>query len=155
LFPALNRPADLGATAVTALMDGEATCFYHPQKRAHVPCDACGRFLCALCDLDLNGRHLCPACLESGARKGRIQELERQRTRWDQITWTVLILPPLVSCGFLAPVAALAGLGILAWKRKAPLSIVDNARLSLGLATAVAGLEMVGGIVEWLLAAFS
>jgi len=27
--------------------DTEAACFYHPQKKAVIPCDSCGRFLCA------------------------------------------------------------------------------------------------------------
>ena len=65
LFPALRRPQQAAAPAQT-LVEGESTCFYHPAKKAVVPCDHCGRFLCALCDIETAGRHLCPQCLEGG-----------------------------------------------------------------------------------------
>src|SRR5437868_4454851 len=68
VFPALFRPVATGKSGETVLVEGESTCFYHPQKKAIVPCDLCGRFLCALCDLELGGQHLCPSCLESGRR---------------------------------------------------------------------------------------
>ncbi len=41
--------------AVSALSD-QATCFFHP----------CGRFVCALCDLQLGAEHVCPTCFERG-----------------------------------------------------------------------------------------
>ena len=65
VFPAFFRPLAAGAAAENVLSDEDASCFYHPSKKAVVPCAQCGRFLCALCDIDLgNGRHLCPGCVE-------------------------------------------------------------------------------------------
>ena len=67
-FPALLRearpvqPAPLG-------MEGDATCFYHSRKKAVTPCDNCGRFLCALCEIEFRGERWCPACLGTGRRK--------------------------------------------------------------------------------------
>src|SRR5512135_125658 len=78
LFPAFFRAAPVGSAGETIVVEGEAGCFYHPEKKAVVPCAECGRFLCALCDLELNGRHLCPGCLESGQRKGRLVEIEKR-----------------------------------------------------------------------------
>src|SRR5688572_22390826 len=74
VFPAAFRILGPGQTGERILLQGESSCFYHEQKKAVVPCDACGRFLCALCDVDLNGKHLCSQCLDTGRQKGSLQE---------------------------------------------------------------------------------
>lgn len=51
--------------AATALSD-QATCFFHPDKAFQACCQRCGRFVCALCDLQLGAEHVCPACFERG-----------------------------------------------------------------------------------------
>lgn len=51
--------------AATALSD-QATCFFHPDKSFQACCHRCGRFVCALCDLQLGAEHVCPACFERG-----------------------------------------------------------------------------------------
>src|SRR5882672_11172949 len=66
VFPAFFKPVEPGSAGETILVEGEASCFYHPKKRASVPCGSCGRFLCALCDVELKGGHICPTCLETG-----------------------------------------------------------------------------------------
>ena len=71
-FPAATRlpaaePARRGEALTVA---DDASCFYHPAKKAAVPCDACGRFLCSLCDIEIGARHLCPACVQSGSGRG-------------------------------------------------------------------------------------
>ena len=48
-----------------ALSD-QATCFFHPDKAFQACCQRCGRFVCALCDLQLGAEHVCPACFERG-----------------------------------------------------------------------------------------
>src|SRR4051812_40609984 len=73
IFPAFFRPTMTGRDGEAALLENEATCFYHPQKKALLPCEGCGRFLCALCDCELHGQHFCPACLEAGRKKGKIK----------------------------------------------------------------------------------
>ncbi|MEY4387498.1 MAG: hypothetical protein RLY20_2781, partial [Verrucomicrobiota bacterium] len=80
VFPALFRPIEAGRTGDVVLTDTEASCFYHAEKRAVIPCAACGRFLCALCDCELHGQHYCPTCLETGKTKGKIKNLEATRT---------------------------------------------------------------------------
>ena len=69
VFPALYRslrpvPAD------RVLAAGEANCFNHPGNQAVVICEECGRFLCALCDVDIAGRHSCPDCIERDGPPG-------------------------------------------------------------------------------------
>ena len=150
LFPAFDRPVAAGAAAEKVVMDGEATCFYHAGHRAHVPCDACGRFLCALCDLDLNGRHYCPQCLEVAMTKNTVQELERNRTRWDRIIST-LLLAPLLLCFtiMIMPITSLAVLILIGWKWNAPASLVTNTRVHLIVYAVVAVLELMGGGILW------
>src|SRR4051812_37349398 len=72
IFPAMNRPIAAGSAAEALMMEGESGCFYHPEKKAVVPCEACGRFLCALCDCEVRGQHFCPSCLETGRKKGKM-----------------------------------------------------------------------------------
>lgn len=79
------RPPEFGSVGEKLTSAEEAACFYHPQKRASVPCDSCGRFLCALCDVQLHGQHLCPACIQSGAKKGKIKNLENERKLYDNM----------------------------------------------------------------------
>jgi hypothetical protein len=84
-FPAFGRKAAGAATLETIVAEGEAGCFFHPAKKAVVACGNCGRFLCGLCDLELGGRHLCPNCLESGKQKGKLAEIDHQRTCYGNI----------------------------------------------------------------------
>jgi hypothetical protein len=151
-FPALTRAARTVTTAEAVMLAGEATCFYHPQKRALIPCDLCGRFLCAMCDLEFGGQHLCPQCLETGAKKGKLESLERERTRWDQIVASTLVLP-LLLCWVLLPVTSLAALGMTIWKWNAPPSRVANTRLRLVVCAVLALVELAGGVIPWWLIA--
>ena len=70
VFPAFSRVAPRGRAAEALASMEDASCFYHPAKKAAVPCDRCGRFLCTLCDLELDGRHVCPECIEIERRAG-------------------------------------------------------------------------------------
>ena len=63
----------------------QASCFYHPNKKASVPCDNCGRFLCALCDVDFGGRRLCPACIEAGSGTESETTLDTRRILYDKL----------------------------------------------------------------------
>lgn len=53
------------SNAVSAMSD-QATCFFHPDKAFQACCQRCGRFVCALCDLQLGAEHVCPTCFERG-----------------------------------------------------------------------------------------
>src|SRR5258706_3730163 len=96
VFPAFFRAIETGSAGERILIDGEASCFYHPQKRATLPCASCGRFLCALCDVDLNGQHICPVCLDAGQKKGKLTEIENKRTLYDSAALSLSLLPLLM-----------------------------------------------------------
>jgi hypothetical protein len=53
-------------TYSTNALSGQATCFFHPDKAFQACCQRCGRFVCALCDLQLGKEHVCPSCFERG-----------------------------------------------------------------------------------------
>src|SRR5262245_24729974 len=130
VFPALFRPAASAAPNDVVLVEGESTCFYHANKKAVLPCEGCGRFLCALCDCELNGEHFCPACLEAGKTKGKIRNLENRRTMYDNIALALAILPiATVAFWFLTFITAPAALFVAIRFWKAPLSIVRHSRI--------------------------
>jgi hypothetical protein len=150
LFPAFGRTRSEAVLPEVVVAEGESACFYHPEKRAVTPCDGCGRFLCALCDLDLNGQHLCPSCLESGTKKRRIESLERSRTRWDLITGNMLLLAFLFFfIPFFSVIIALAVWAITIWFWKAPPSQVANSRLRQMILCGVALLLAAGNALVW------
>jgi len=91
-FPAMFRPMQTGAQAAALVDQTETSCFYHPQKVAQRVCDGCGRLICALCSIELGAEHLCPNCLASGRKKGKITTLEDSRTRYDNIALGVAFL---------------------------------------------------------------
>jgi hypothetical protein len=96
VFPAMAKeqgPVELGDSLQT---DDEASCFYHPHKKAVVACESCGRFLCSLCEISMAGRRLCPNCLEIGRSQERMEELITHRTLYDRIALSVALWPLLM-----------------------------------------------------------
>ena len=123
VFPAFGRPAPRGRSAEPLASAEDAGCFYHPQKKAVVPCEDCGRFLCALCDLEIDGRHVCPACVENARQAGR-PLLLGSRTLHDRVAQTVLLAGTLlgVVTGGLATLLAgpiALGMTIFYWNEPA------------------------------------
>jgi hypothetical protein len=147
LFPAIGR-AHTGALPELLAEETEASCFYHPESRAAVPCDECGRFLCRLCDLELDGRHLCPACFQAGISSRKLANLEQRRTMYDTValalaTFPVLLLWP-------ALVGAPAALYVIVRRWRAPGSIVPRTRIRFYLAAVFALAEIAGiAVIIW------
>ena len=150
VFPALFRE-EITVAGERVMAEGEAGCFYHPEKKAAVVCDGCGRFLCALCDVDLDGQHICPFCLEAGRQKGRLTKLQNSRTRHDRIALALALLPLLIF--YLTIFTAPAALFYALWHWKSPGSIVPNwRRWNLVAAITIASLEIAGWVIffTWL-----
>src|SRR3990172_5219219 len=92
IFPAFFRTNQ--THSVNASVDeDEAGCFYHVGKKAVIICDNCGRFLCLLCDIELDNKHLCPSCVEKGKQKQKIKTLETSCILYDSIALTVAFVP--------------------------------------------------------------
>lgn len=143
VFPALFRESAV-ALPQKIVVEGEASCFYHPQKKAIVPCESCGRFLCALCDLDLNGKHLCPSCLDAGKKKGKLKSLENQRILYDRIALALAVFPLLFFWTSIIGAPMALYVAIRYWKE--PCSIFSRSRATFIVAIVLASLEIVGWI---------
>lgn len=142
VFPAVHRSFTPGRNGEALVLETEASCFYHPQKKAVTPCDGCGRFLCALCDCELHGDHFCPACLETGQKKGKIKRLEQERTLYDNIALSLAVYPLLIFYFTIvtAPVSLL--IAIRFWN--APRSIVHRTKIRFVLAMLISGAQLAG-----------
>jgi hypothetical protein len=141
VFPAIER-ARAGALPEAVEAETEASCFYHPTSRAAVPCDECGRFLCRLCEIEVDRRHLCPRCFQSGVASNKLEVVETSRTMYDTTalvlaTFPVLLFWPPVIC---APVALY--MVIRHWR--APGSVVPRTRVRYYLAGVLALAEIAG-----------
>lgn len=133
VFNAMFRPPTSGVSSEAVMVAGESACFYHDAKKAVVVCDACGRFLCGLCDCNLNERHYCPPCLESGAQKRTIEQLEKSRPLHGRQALMLAILP-----FFLTGLIALF-LALRYWKT--PGSLVKPQRWLMPAALVLASLQ--------------
>lgn len=145
VFPAMFRKIASGQPAETVMVEGESSCFFHPEKKAVVPCHSCGRFLCALCDCELKGEHYCPNCLESGQSKGKIKSLENQRTLYDSIALALAIAPILIFYFTIITAPMTLFVAIRYWK--APMSILRSkwrSKFRFVIAMVLALLQIVG-----------
>lgn len=143
VFPAMFRQNAPGQLGEVLLVEGESSCFYHPNKKAILPCEGCGRFVCALCDCELNSQHFCPACLEAGKTKGKIKSLENHRVLYDTLALSLAVVPPVsllfwVFSLFTAPAALF--IAIRFWN--APLSLVRRSKIRYVIAIVFASLQI-------------
>jgi hypothetical protein len=148
VFPALIKPVQNGSTGETLLSESEASCFYHPQKRAATTCEYCGRFLCSLCEIDWNGKFFCPPCIEAGKTKGRMKNLDNRRVLYDNFALSMAVLPVFflftIYFTFLtAPIALY--ISFRYWN--APSSIIPRTKIRFVLAILFASVQILGWMV--------
>ena len=146
VFPAIERTRS-GALPEAIEIETEASCFYHPSSRAAVPCDQCGRFLCRLCEIEIDGRHICPTCFESGVSSSKLQSMETSRTMYDSMALAIATLPTLLVWPALVGGPAALFIAIRRWR--APGSIVPRTRVRYYLAIlfALGDLVLVGLLI--------
>lgn len=148
IFPAFFHPTLTAPTPESLLTDGEAGCFFHPAKKAVSTCEGCGRFLCPLCEVEWEGRRLCPSCLAAGRKKGKIRALENHRMLYDHLALAVAAAPILfwpVTC-----VTAPAALFLCLKYWKSPGSIVSRSKVRLVLALVFSLAQIIGWV--WMVA---
>ena len=140
VYPALYREIPTGRSGDSLQLDKEAGCFYHPRKKAVVPCSTCGRFVCALCDVALNGQHLCPSCFEKGKTKRKIKNLENQRTCYDTIALMVASASIVLYWFAFLTAPFVIYLTIRHWN--SPTSIIPRTKIRFVLAFIIACLQL-------------
>ena len=127
LFPSFLRDPAKGEAASDLRDETEASCFYHAGKEAVVACENCGRFLCALCQVEIAGRRLCVPCVDSARKSGRLRELTRHRVMYDEIALALAVVPML--CPPLTVFTAPASLFYAVRHWRSPLSILPRTRV--------------------------
>jgi uncharacterized paraquat-inducible protein A len=138
-FPAVDRMA-AGVAPEALHGEAEASCFYHPQSRAAIVCAECGRFLCNLCDLDIEGRHICPRCFETGVSAHRIETAEPRRMMYDTMALALATLPFVLISP--AIVGAPWSLFLVFRRWNAPSSVVPRTKVRFILAAIFATAEI-------------
>jgi DNA-directed RNA polymerase subunit RPC12/RpoP len=134
VFPAIERTLR-GAIPEALRGETESSCFYHPQSRAAAVCADCGRFLCHLCQLDVDGRQICPRCFET-----KLPAIEPRRTMWDTVALGLSTVPALLF--WPALIAAPWALFIVVRRWNSPGSIVPRTRIRFILAALFALAEL-------------
>ena len=132
-FPASRRRAAVAGAGMAA-SDGDSVCFHHQGKRAEVACEMCGRFLCDLCHVDLDGRAVCAACLtqmHTHSHKTRLTGNATsahvpRRIRYDKIALACVILSPFVCWGAFINAGVALYLCFRHWKT--PISVIPRNR---------------------------
>jgi hypothetical protein len=141
-FPAIAR-VPVGVAPEVLGGDTEASCFYHWQNRAASSCEECGRFLCRLCELDVDGRRICPGCFGAGVRGRTIQEVETKRTMYDSMALALATLPIFLFWPVFGTAPVSLYLVIRHWN--SPRSMVPRTRIRFYLA-ALFALAEIGGL---------
>lgn len=154
VFPTFRKPATPGKSADALVVLEDAGCFYHSKNRAQVPCDICGRFLCALCDVELQGQHVCPSCLDTGRKKNRIKTLDNSRVLYGGIAAFTAFVPIIAfwpATIITAPLALF--LALYGWRK--PQSLTGKGRLAYLFAIVLSLIQMAAwgwliiSIVRW------
>ena len=153
-FPALVNPPASTQEGEKLVTDTEAGCFFHPRKKAVVSCDGCGRFLCALCDVEIGGRHLCPLCLETGKKKKKMKNLETHRELYDNISLSLAVIPGITLIfWFLTIITAPMSIYIAIRHWNSPTSILPRTKVRFIIAI-IFSLLQIGGwallFTKWL-----
>jgi hypothetical protein len=120
----------------------EAACYNHAANRAVAACDGCGRFLCALCDLEAAGGRRCPACFErqeAPALHGRVN--------FDSVALALATWPMLLCWLPLITTPAALFFAFRFWN--APSPVFPRGRWRLWLTLAVAALQ--AALLAWLI----
>ena len=154
VFPADWRQGAAGAAGVAAV-EGDSVCFHHQDKRAEVACEVCGRFLCELCHVDLDGRALCAACLTQMHTHSEKSKLTGNatsahvpsRVRYDMMALGCVILAPIFTIVSFIP----AGIALYWCFRhwRTPISVIPRNRWRF----VVAGVGAVAILAGWVLLA--
>jgi hypothetical protein len=140
VFPAALAPSQ-PVLPEPVVSGQEAGCFSHPANRAVAACDTCGRFLCALCDIDDSSGHTCPACFQRAETPAL-----HERVNYDSIALT-LVTVPMLFCWL--PVLTTPAALFFAFKFwNAPSPVFPRGRWRLWLTVLIAVAQI--GIAVWL-----
>ncbi len=80
-----------------------AICYFHDARAALAACQSCGRYVCELCELKLEGRQICPDCFNRGLLNQQWSSLRQHEILYDTLAlelafagWFLWMLAPLL-----------------------------------------------------------
>jgi hypothetical protein len=145
LFNAFYRTEDSTVGRGYIQGQGQAECFNHPGRPAKVPCAQCGRLLCELCEVELEGRSLCFSCVKAGRDSRQEVRLETQRVLHDSIALTLALIPVLFIFPTILTAPAAIYVAIRYWKRR-PM-IIPRSRWRYVVAMILALMQIIGWVL--------
>jgi hypothetical protein len=145
LFQAFYRLTDPGGAGKSIMEQGQAECYNHPGRQAKVACSQCGRLLCELCEVELQGRSLCFSCLKSNRGKQKEVGVDNQRTLYDSIALALATVPILFIFPTVITAPAAVYVTLRYWKQ--PVSVLPRSRWRSILALILAGGQIAGWII--------
>lgn len=140
-FPALQAKAERVVPHAVKVEAG-ATCFFHDENEAADTCAQCGRYLCAICAIDLGEGVTCASCIAS-KRKVSADAVE-SRILYDRIVLGLAFFPLLMWPFTVVTAPAALGLGIVGWKK--PQSLVATSRVRMVCAMVLATVQIVAWV---------
>ncbi|MCJ8502675.1 hypothetical protein [Desulfatitalea alkaliphila] len=145
LFNAFWANDGQGAGNLGAAAQGRAECFHHPGQLAVAPCADCGRLLCEVCQVALEGRTICMACLQAGRDKRKIGALQQRYLRRDEIALHLAFWPALMVFPTLLTAPAALFFAVRHWRTPSP--VLPKGHWRAVTASVLAGAQLVAWIV--------
>ena len=145
-FPAYERESVLPSTAGTGFVEGESTCFHHPDRKAVAACADCGIFVCSLCVVEEKGDKICLSCFtkrQQNALKADSSKTGAKRMVYDNLALMLAIIPVLFFWASIVTAPAVLFVVIRYWNRH-PCSIVPRTRFRFILAALLALAQLAG-----------
>ena len=143
-FPALIKEQRAGKAGDALLLDDESGCFYHPGKKAVIPCSSCGRYLCALCDVEINNQHMCPPCIEAGKSGQLFDNMVTYLVRYDKLAFYLAVLPLLIPLfWFFTFITAPAAIYVTIRYWKTPCSLVSGSKIRFAVSSVMSAIQLV------------
>ncbi|MBD3420646.1 MAG: hypothetical protein GF398_11065 [Chitinivibrionales bacterium] len=148
VFPAFYRKPQVVSAQKVVEASQEAACYHHADKRAVVACDSCGKFLCSLCEIEIDKHRLCPDCLSREKMDGDNKNLQTGNVLYDKIALVLALYPLLLIFAayftvITAPIALFITLRY--WKKQR--SIVPRSSIRFAIAFLLSVLEIIGWIL--------
>ena len=92
-FPAITEKVESIELSSQVKLSEESACYFHEDKKAQCACSQCGRYLCALCDIEFNNEHICSSCIHSNKSKDKAGQYETKRVLHGSIALFVVFAP--------------------------------------------------------------
>lgn len=146
-FPAYEREVVLPASAETGWVEGESTCFHHPDRKAVAVCADCGIFVCGLCEVQEKGVSLCLSCFtkrQATDLQADASKSGAKRMVYDDLALMLALLPMVLFFWATILTAPATLFVVIRYWKKHPCSVVPRTRFRFILAAVIALLQLAG-----------